>query len=368
MVDLIHHRARWHQCPRHTLLELAGAARAADLRGAGGAGFPTHRKLESMSGRRVSTVIINGSEGESTSAKDGMLLAHVPHLVMDGASAVARATDCKRIVIHLSHDRPEVTAAVTRAAAQRDDRGISWSVQPVADRFIAGEASAVIQRVAKSPALPRDLGKPPRDPRTRVRRSHVFLSNVETFARLALASRGHRMSTALVTTSGAVERPGVYEVPDTWTMAELARATAVSGDPRILITGGWHGTWIPWHEVHQVPLQRDALEGVGARWGAGAFVWLPDTIRPQRALAGITSWLAAQSAGQCGPCVAGLPVLAEAVSRESLITHEFTDVEGRGLCSHPTATVAAVRSALAAIHRIDHPSSPPESWRNQGAL
>lgn len=351
VLSLADHRQRWNQQPRLPLAALAAAARAADLRGAGGAGFPTHRKLESMSGLRVSAVVINGSEGEATSAKDGQLLRHVPHLVLDGAVAAASATGCRRIVIQVGVDRPDIEASVARALAERDDKGLSWSLEPVADRFVSGEASAIIQRLSGADALPRDLGKPPRDPRRRVRRAHVFLSNVETFARLALASRGYVMTTALVTASGAVARPGVYEVPQAWTVAELASAVGVVGDPDLVITGGWHGTWMLTRHLARVPLHRDRLADVGARWGAGAFVWLPPQVRPQRALGQVTRWLAAESAGQCGPCVAGLPALAAAVEHGS-VTHQLSDVDGRGLCSHPSATAAAVRSALAAMKQL----------------
>ncbi len=357
-VTLGEHRRTWGRQPLLPLDALVAAAQSADLRGAGGAGFPTHRKLSAMAGNRVSAVVINGSEGEPTSAKDGILLAHVPHLVLDGAVAAAAATGCRKIVIQIADDRPATESAVVRALAERDDAGLSWSLQPVADRFVAGEASAVIQRINGAEAVPRDLGKPPRDPGYRLRRSHVFLSNVETYARLALASRGHRMTTAVVTVSGAVDRPGVYEVPVSWTALDVGRAAGQVEDPRLLITGGWHGTWMVWEDIKHVALQRDLFESTGARWGAGAMVWLPGRVRPQQALAGITTWLAAESAGQCGPCVEGLPALARAVQRESVITHEFDDVDGRGQCAHPTATVAAVRSALNAIHRLNTGGTP----------
>lgn len=357
-VGLSAHRQRWSEQPMIPLVGLAAAARAADLRGFGGAGFPTHRKLESMSQRRVSAVVVNGSEGEETSAKDGQLLSHVPHLVLDGAAAVAAATGCRRIVVQVTADRPAVAAAVSRAIAERDDRRISWSLEAVADRFVEGEASAIIQRLAGNDAVPRDLGKPPRDPRARIRRGHVFLSNVETFARLAMASRGYVQTTALVTVSGAVTRPGVYEVPRTWTVAQLGEVAGALTQPDLIITGGWHGAWAAYRTVADIRLDPDSLAAAGARWGAGAFVWLPSDVRPQQVLARITQWLAAQSAGQCGPCVAGLPALADAVTTGT-VTHQLADVDGRGLCAHPTATAAAVRSALGAIAAIGSDSARP---------
>lgn len=351
MVDLTGHRALWSRQPALPMTALVAAAQAADLRGAGGAGFPTHRKLQSVAEDRVSLIVINASEGEETSAKDGQLLAHVPHLVLDGAAAVAHATGCRKIVVHLGTDRSDISHATARAIQQRDDQGISWSIHHGADRFVHGEASAVIHGLAGRDRMPGDIGKPPRNPRG-LRRSHVFLSNVETFARLALASRGRRMTTALVTTSGAVDRPGVYEVPSEWTVADLAAATGADPRTRLLITGGWHGAWIAGDRIAAVPLDRDHFQQAGARWGAGALIWVPAEVRPQQALAAVTAWLAAQSAGQCGPCVAGLPALAGAVARGS-VTHELSDVDGRGLCAHPSATAAAVRSALSAIRDLD---------------
>ena len=61
-----------------------------------------------MRGRRVSHVIVNGSEGESSSGKDSALLAHIPHLVLDGAEAVASALGAPQIVVRITESRRDL--------------------------------------------------------------------------------------------------------------------------------------------------------------------------------------------------------------------------------------------------------------------
>ncbi len=101
-------------------------------------------------------------------------------------------------------------------------------------------------------------------------------------------------------------------------------------------------------------LTRDALAELGGRWGAGAFVWVPDDLPAWDALAGVAGVLAEGTAGQCGPCWRGLPAVAGAIARSgddptirrADIEGLMAQVDGRGICAHPSAAVAALRSAL----------------------
>ncbi len=183
----------------------------------------------------------------------------------------------------------------------------------------------------------------------------MLLSNAETFARMALAARDITGRSALASASGAVRDPGVVELPDTSTLADLAEAAGgLVGAPEVLITGGWHGRWVPWDGLTAgMELTRDALAELGGRWGAGAFVWIPEDLPAWDALAGVARELAEGTAGQCGPCWRGLPALAGAIadvgggmSRRAEVEGLMAQVDGRGICAHPSAAVAAVRSAL----------------------
>jgi NADH:ubiquinone oxidoreductase subunit F (NADH-binding) len=354
------HLRWWGRVPTPGADALIEIAELAGVVGAGGAGFPTARKLASLAGRRVAMVIVNGAEGESASGKDGVLLEHVPHLVLDGAVAAARALGAARVVVRVSADRPDLTRTIPRALAHRDD-GLPIDVSVGPATFVSGEASAVIRSLTGGPALPADLGRPPTTPsRIPGRRSGVLLSNVETFARLAVASHGVVAQSALVSASGAVGTPGVLELPTEGTLADVARlAGGLVGHPSVLITGGWHGRWVPWDDSAEgTHLTRAAVAGLGGRWGAGAFVWVPGDVDPWDALAAVAAELAEGTAGQCGPCWRGLPEVASAIRRAASgrqasrrvarvdLDELLAQVDGRGICAHPTAAVAALRSAM----------------------
>ena len=354
-VTVAEHLSRWGAAPTQGIDDLIARVAAHEVVGAGGAAFPTDRKLASLAGSRVSHVIVNGAEGETASGKDGVLLGHVPHMVLDGAVTAARALGAPRIIVRISADRPDLAIALRIALAERRDAvPIELSIGPAT--FVAGEATAVIRAITGGPALPTDLGRPP-SIRTGVarRRSNVMLSNAETFARMALAARGVADRSALASASGAVRDPGVVELPECSTLADLAAAAGGSvGSPGVLITGGWHGRWVPWDGLTAgTELTRDALSELGGRWGAGAFVWIPEDMPAWDALAGIARELAEGTAGQCGPCWRGLPAVAGAIagasdgrnSREQ-IQGLMAQVDGRGICAHPSAAVAALRSAL----------------------
>ena len=343
------HRQVWGEAPHTTRAELIEAAAAVDLRGAGGAGFPTARKLISM-GRRADLVVVNGSEGEPSSGKDGVLLRHVPHLVLDGAAIAARALNASRIVIRVAVDQPETGPVLSRAIAERPDSGmftVSWGPA----RYVAGEATAVLSAVAGGLPIPQDMGRPPRLRRRIGHRRHpALLSNVETFARLAVAARGHQESSHLVTVSGAVSRPGVLELSGDLRVADLAGMADLIGSPRVLVSGGWQGTWLPWPHSGRAWLSRAGLESVGGRWGVGAFTWLPQQVDPADVLVAVARVLADESAGQCGPCRNGLPAVVDALARgDAEVGSVLDDVAGGGLCAHPTASAAAIRSGLAVI-------------------
>ncbi len=334
---LTEHQQMWGLLPQPGLPELVAAAERMGLVGAGGAGFPTARKLAAVATQKPGPVVVNGSEGESASGKDTVLLTHVPHLVLDGAVVSASALGARKIVVRIPASRAAVIATVERAIAERHDRGLRISVSRGEDTFIAGEASAVVSSLQGGPALPAPMSKPPT-----IRKAAVMLSNVETFARLALAARGHAMTSSLVTISGAVVHPGVLEVDPSTTIGEVLRRCEADPSLGALITGGWHGTWLPASpQVLSTPMNRQALREAGAHFGAGAFIALPSDPCPVDVLMAVTDYLLGAGAGQCGPCVLGMA----AAKRDLLQAQPVLDrVQRRGLCAHPTATIAALRS------------------------
>src|SRR6202008_514947 len=108
--------------------------------GRGGASFPTAKKLRAVaSGRDVPVVIANGTEGEPASAKDKVLLAREPHLVLDGAVLAAEMVGARQAIV-VAHDavRETVDGAAAERRRARLDR-VKIKVMTAADGFVAGE-------------------------------------------------------------------------------------------------------------------------------------------------------------------------------------------------------------------------------------
>jgi NADH:ubiquinone oxidoreductase subunit F (NADH-binding) len=337
--------------------DLVTAIAAAGLSGRGGAGFPTARKMATISGRKP-VLVGNGAEGEPLSHKDALLLTRAPHLVIDGLEAAAAAIDADKVYLYVHAD---AVPAVTKALAERPNR---ITVIEAPDTFVAGEESAVVRRIEGGPALPRDrivvaavAG---------VRGNPTLVNNVETLAHIALIARygpdwfrsvGDRdePGTMLVTLSGALDNPGVLEVPTGTPLAELIDPRGVSA----VLVGGYHGSWLPAEAFGTARLSRSGLKELGASPGAGIIHALGRTECGLARTAEIVDYLADESARQCGPCRNGLPRLAQLVDElaygraNDAVVKEIRRVtrlvDGRGSCRHPDGSARFVRSALRAF-------------------
>jgi NADH:ubiquinone oxidoreductase subunit F (NADH-binding) len=345
--------------------ELIGEVELAGLTGRGGAGFPTGRKLAAVAARRNAVVIANGTEGEPASAKDKVLLAQCPHLVIDGAVAAAELIGAAEATI-VAH--PAVAdfaaAALSERRRARIDR-VRLSVVPAADAFVAGEASAVVHWLERS--IPKPKATPRRLSERGLHGRPTLVQNVETLAHLALITRygaawfraigtAGEPGSMLVTLAGAVHHPGVYEVEiGTPVGAVLNLAGGSSGPLGGLLIGGYFGSWVNPELAAAVPLSSEGLGGLGASLGAGLIAALPAHVCGLAETARIARYLADESAGQCGPCVFGLDAIAGQLER--LASGRGPDLaslrrwirqvgHGRGACKHPDGAVAMIASAL----------------------
>jgi NADH:ubiquinone oxidoreductase subunit F (NADH-binding) len=345
--------------------ELIGEVELAGLTGRGGAGFPTARKLAAVAARRNAVVIANGTEGEPASAKDKVLLAQSPHLVIDGAVAAAELIGATEAII-VSHPAVAdfVAAALSERRRARVDR-VRLSVVPAADAFVAGEASAVVHWLERG--IPKPKATPRRLSERGLHRRPTLVQNVETLAHLALITRygaawfrgvgtPGEPGSMLVTLAGAVHHPGVYEVGIGMPIgAVLNLAGGSSGPLGGLLVGGYFGSWVDPLRAANVPLSSEGLGVLGASLGAGLLAALPAHVCGLAETARIARYLADESARQCGPCVFGLDAIAGQLER--LASGRGPDMtalrrwigqvgHGRGACKHPDGTVAMVASAL----------------------
>jgi len=348
---------------------LIAAVEAAGLTGRGGAGFPTWRKLNAVAAGEKPVVIANGAEGEPASAKDRTLLHRAPHLVLDGLQLAAECVGATRAYVYVPAGpaADAVRHALAQRRAARVER-IGVDVVVAADRFVAGEASAVVSAVEGRAPVPRD--KVRRIAESGVRGRPTLVQNVETLAHLALIARhgpawfrsrgtAEEPGTFLATVSGAVAAPGVYELSYGVPVDEaLARAGGPTVPLQALLLGGYHGAWLP-AQAGAAPLSRAGLRPWGASPGAGILVALPADRCGLVESARIATYLGAQTAGQCGPCVNGLPRLADTLHRlaqgpvhpglPAEVARLSSLVDGRGACKHPDGTVRFIRSSMAAF-------------------
>jgi len=188
----------------------------------------------------------------------------------------------------------------------------------------------------------------------------TLLHNVETLARVGLAARtgasGYRPTTLLTVVAGG--RRTVIEVDPATTLAgsvEAAGATAWP-EPQAVLVGGYGGSWLPWVSAAGLPANEPALRAAGASLGAGVVAPLPADVCGLAETARIVGYLAASSARQCGPCLFGLPPIADLLhalaagvaGRSDLrrLRRYLGEVDGRGACHHPDGAVRLVSSAL----------------------
>lgn len=369
------HLAVHGTAPRLTEDELIRLAEAVALRGRGGAGFPFARKLRAVGGtaRRRGVgpaVVVNGCEGEPACRKDAVLLERAPHLVLDGALLAAEALGARVLVVGVTRAGTEASmreALAERGLADRRGRAVRARVVRLPERMVSGESSALLRAADGGPALP--PGRHPRACEQGLAGLPTLLSNTETFAQLALAARlgATRYATAgtpdepgtvLLTVSGAVPVPRVVEAPSGVALPHVLARCGAGRAPQGVLVGGYHGGWLDAPTAAGALLSRDALAACGASLGAGAVLPLPDDTCPLGETVRVAHWLAAESAGQCGPCRLGLPALAGALAdvvagggRGALegVREAAGAVRGRGACGHPDGAARFVLSALTAF-------------------
>jgi NADH:ubiquinone oxidoreductase subunit F (NADH-binding) len=349
---------------------LIGRIERAGLRGRGGAGFPTATKLRTVaSARGRAVVVINAAEGEPASAKDRTLTQMLPHLVLDGGQLAAQAVGASELIVCVCES---AAASIESLAIAIEERGrlpgaaARTQVAAVPGRYVAGQESALVNHLNGGPALP--TFTPPMPFEQGVRRRPTLINNAETLAQVALIARHgsawfrqlgtpSQPGSALVTLSGPVANPGVYEIEHGASLASLIDAAGgTTARLRAALLGGYAGTWIGGELVRGLALSDEHLAPHAASLGAGVVLLLSEDACPVAETARVARWLAGESAGQCGPCVNGLGALAETVEQiaagvpQAKAARSIGDlasrVRRRGACGHPDGAVNFIMSAL----------------------
>jgi NADH:ubiquinone oxidoreductase subunit F (NADH-binding) len=335
------------------------------LAGRGGAAFPAGRKLAAVAaaGRRP-VVVANGAESEPLSAKDKTLLRYSPHLVLDGLQLAAEAVGARRAVLYL-HEDLSLRGQLNDLLAERRSGGldrVSVDLVVAPPRFLSGQETAVVNVINGGAAVP--TFTPPRTFERGIGGQPTLVQNVETLAHLALIARygagwfrslgtADEPGSMLCTVRQADGSAGVVEAALGAPLRDLVRC---AGQVQAVLVGGYHGAWLPASHAELASLSNAALRSVGASAGAGVLAALPAGACGLAEMARIARYLALESAGQCGPCLNGLPRIATALAGLAGIRPDgcvIADLErwaglaeGRGACHHPDGAIRFVRSGL----------------------
>jgi formate dehydrogenase beta subunit len=317
------------------------ALKDAELRGMGGAGFPTWMKWDLVRKQDDSTkyVVCNADESEPGTIKDRFILTHLAHLVVEGMLIAALVTGAKKGILYIRHEYPlqeemfgeKVRWCVSAGLLGKNilGSGLEFEVEVFVSPggYICGEESALLEAIEGHRAEPRN--KPPFPVQAGLWQKPTVINNVETFANVPqiLARGAEWFKTAgangsrglkFVGVSGHVERPGVYEVPMGTPMREVifGNAGGIRGGRALkaFAPSGPSSGYLP-ASMADVRLDFKALADVGSMLGSGAIVVCDDTTCMLDMALAAVKFYRNESCGKCVPCRVGSQKMVELLTR-----------------------------------------------------
>ncbi|NKY51497.1 NADH-ubiquinone oxidoreductase-F iron-sulfur binding region domain-containing protein [Nocardia vermiculata] len=335
-----------------TVSELVAAA---GLTGRGGAEFPTAVKIDAAR-RHDAELIVNACDGELDARKDGWVVARFLPRVLEGARHLTRQR------IRVAAHRDSETLATLQAA------GVDTLAVP--RRYVSSEESALTQLAHGGAARPLMRFEPiVAGSRTRTGRRlpPTLVLNAETVWRIQqiiefgpgwFRSYGtpDEPGPRLITVVDGVGAPGVYPGEAGLPVTEiLYRAGGLVSPMRALWIGGLGGGFLSGTSARRAAWSRAGLAPYGLRPGAGTIRVLGTQCDPWEEILRAVTYAAGESAGQCGPCMFGLPAVRDDVAAvaagdrgEALdrLAHRLGQLAGRGACRFPDGIAGFLGSAL----------------------
>jgi NADH-quinone oxidoreductase subunit F len=302
-----------------------------ELRGRGGAGFPTGRKWSFVPkdhpGPRY--LICNADESEPGTFKDREIIEHDPHMVLEGIAIASFAIRSNTAYIYIRGEFVRWAAILEDAIAEAHRRGwlgknvqgsgydLDIWVHRGAGAYICGEETALIESIEGKRGFPRL--KPPFPAVVGVFGKPTVVNNVETLACLphilargakwfASIGRPKNTGTKLYCVSGHVKRPGVYELPMGVTFREIIEGPCggirEGHTLKAFFPGGSSAPVMRATEV-DVRADFDACAEAGTMLGSGGVIVLDDSVDMVETAANLAHFYAHESCGQCTPCREG---------------------------------------------------------------
>jgi len=314
---------------RLTPQEVCRQILSSGLRGRGGAGYPTGTKWELVRqapGKRK-YIVANGDEGDPGAFMDRTLMECDPHRVLEGMAIAGYAVGAATGFVYVRCEYPLAARRLREAIRQAESAGrlgrhlfgsdfsFTVRVRIGAGAFVCGEETALMASIMGRRGQP--VIRPPYPARKGLWGYPTLINNVETFGNIAaIIGHGVERFTSFGTTdssgtkvfsiSGDVARVGVVEVPLGTTLRELlALAGGVTGGGfKAAQTGGASGGCIPSSHM-DLPIDYEALRGIGTIMGSGGLVVLNETRCMVDVARYFMRFCADESCGKCTPCRAG---------------------------------------------------------------
>jgi NADH-quinone oxidoreductase subunit F len=308
------------------------------LTGRGGAAFPTGVKWDGVAKAAVRThyLVCNADESEPGTFKDRVLLESDPFGLVEAMTIAGYAAGCEQGYLYIRGEYPLATRRLSVAIEQARRRGylgpdvmgegfaFDIELRRGAGAYICGEETALLNSLEGHRGEPRN--KPPFPSVSGLFGRPTVINNVETLYNVleiltvggpAYAGIGGGRSTGykLFCLSGAVARPGVYEVGFGATLRELLElAGGIVGELRAVLLGGAAGGFVTGEQL-DVPLTLEGTREIGASLGSGVIYVIDRAADMAEILRRIAAFFRDESCGQCVPCRVGTVRQEEALAR-----------------------------------------------------
>ncbi len=333
--------------------EIIEEVKNAGLRGRGGAGYPTYRKMTHVAGAEdpVRYIVCNADEGEPGTNKDRILLSEDPCSVFEGMAIAGKAVGAHKGFVYMRAEYtyifPIMLAALNDAKANGYlgenimDSGYDFEIEirSGAGAYVCGEETALFESIEGKRGEPRF--RPPYPTNFGLFGKPTMLNNVETLANLVpiikngaewyrgIGTEGSP-GTKLFTVCGNVAQRGVFEFPMGINLKELIYDVCGGvADGRELLavqTGGTSGAIINPDKI-DMTLDIDSVSDSGGRLGCGTILVIDDRNCIVDIVLNNLDFFRDESCGQCTPCREGSEQLYNLVKRISEGKGSLLDIE-----------------------------------------
>ena len=312
--------AAWDKARQMEPAALVEEIKQSNLRGLGGAGFPTGAKWSFIPKNHTGPVylVVNADEGEPGTFKDRYLLEKDPHALIEGMLIAARAIRSALGFVYIRGEYVQPWRRFSAAVKDAYEAGLLGSgfdivVHRGAGAYICGEETGLISSLEGKKGWPKV--KPPFPAIKGAFGQPTIVNNVETlacvppivtrgaawFAGLGSKTQG---GTRMYSVSGRVKRPAVYETSVSITLRqliELAGGVSHTGRLKAVVPGGGSAPILTADEI-DVVMDVDGLRNAGSMIGSAGVIVLDESASIPEALMVLARFYAHESCGQCTPC------------------------------------------------------------------